>query len=456
MKNIVLLCSILIFFGCTGQEREIEYGSISVPENRSKEDSRTIDISYVRIPSLEDRGRPPIIFLQGGPGGNSLYMAPFFMNNSLRTMHDIILFDARGTGKSEAYCADAGKKFLSLMRDDLTIEEEYNRTVEVCDQCKKELEENEVDLAGYNSMENAADVEALRKHLGIDTWILFGGSYGTKLGLTYLREYNSAEAAVFMGLFPLEVNIHEGFLGGLNGALERVFTLCADDESCNGKYPDLKSSFISLMEQLEEKPLEVNYQGSPFVLNKQDVLLLIHQMLYQRVMIRKVPGFIHACLNKSEKEIAVAINRTAQTMNVINVATYWSVMANEEHFNKPNAIVEDLVNYPHLSPGPSFFANDQEVLSLWHSFRADDIENEPVYVETPLLIVNGLFDPITPPSNARNALEYLPNASLVEFPYDGHAFYSTCFFNLVEYFVASGYDKIQDPKCAQQGSINWE
>nr|MBX2873207.1 alpha/beta hydrolase [Saprospiraceae bacterium] len=167
------------------QGGDIRYGKLTVPENRSNPDSREIKIHYAVIKANKNLNRPPIVFIQGGPGGSSLSTVPFFANSPLHEKHDIILFDARGTGKSRAYCSDAGPKFLDVMAEDLSVEEEYQAVLDICEACKEELKENQVDLAGYNSKENAADLEALRIALGIDKWILFGGSYGTRLGLTY-------------------------------------------------------------------------------------------------------------------------------------------------------------------------------------------------------------------------------------------------------------------------------
>ncbi len=435
---------------------KISSGQLSVPENRNDPNSRQISISYAYISKTGDKNFPPIVFLQGGPGGSSLSMQNFFANSPLRRNHDIILFDARGTGRSGAYCENAGSKFLELMARDLSVEEEYEGTLEICERCKEELDANKVDLRGYNSMENASDLEALREHLGIDKWILFGGSYGTRLGLTYLREYNAAEAAIFMGLFPPEVNIYEGFVEGLDTSLEYLFSSCQSDTDCNERYPELKSSFQSAIKNLKSQPKTVSYQGEDFIINAQDALLFIHQMLYSRSTIQQVPAFIKAHGSEDIGVIVRSINSTAARLSVINAATYWSVQANEEvQFNGENSIKKELANYPALQPGPAFFASDQRILQQWHSYRSGALENERVVANTPILIVNGLFDPITPISNARNVMEYLPNATLIEFPYDGHGTFNSCFFNLIEGFVTEGY-KAPESSCAENGSLNWQ
>ncbi len=435
---------------------EITYGELVVPENRSNPASRDIRISYSFIRAKKDEGNPAIIFLQGGPGGSSLGMTQFFSRSPLNDEHDIVLFDARGTGQSEAHCLDLGAKFLAILAEDLSVDEELDRTREICNSCKLELEQAHVDLSGYNSLENAADVEALRTHLGIDKWILFGGSYGTRLGLTYLREYDNAEAAVFVGLFPLEVNIYESFVKGFEESLSYLFAQCSEDPKCAAKYPQLESRFHEGIRKLRERPLRIEYQGNQFALNAQDALLLIHQMLYPRQLIQQVPAFIKALEEHNASVIRVAINRTVQMLNIINLPTYWTIQAREEvQFNRPEAVSVEIESHSHLAPGPAFFINDQTVLNSWHDFRSDPREAQGVVTETPMLIVNGLFDPITPVTNARNVLSYLPNAHLIEFPADGHSIFNECFFDLFQSFLENNYSKPAST-CAAETTLNWQ
>jgi proline iminopeptidase len=109
----------------------------------------------------EESGNPqgkPILFVHGGPGiGTDAYHRGFF-NPDYR----IILFDQRGCGKS--------LPFSSL---------ENNTT--------------------WNLVN---DMEALREHLGIEKWVVFGGSWGSTLGLTYaIKHPDRVEGMILRGIF---------------------------------------------------------------------------------------------------------------------------------------------------------------------------------------------------------------------------------------------------------------
>jgi len=83
---------------------DAEFGTLLVPENRSKPDSNLIELAFVRFKSTAQNPGPPIVYLAGGPGGSGIFTAkdarfPLFM--ALREIADVIAFDQRGTGFSK-------------------------------------------------------------------------------------------------------------------------------------------------------------------------------------------------------------------------------------------------------------------------------------------------------------------------------------------------------------------
>lgn len=113
---------------------------------------------------FEECGNPqgkPVVMVHGGPGGGS--------NSYMRRLHDpeayrIILFDQRGCGRSTPHAS---------------------------------LEDN-------TTWHLVADMEALREHLGIDIWQVFGGSWGSTLALAYAQTHPSrVSELVLRGIFLL-------------------------------------------------------------------------------------------------------------------------------------------------------------------------------------------------------------------------------------------------------------
>ena len=111
---------------------------------------------------VEECGNPagaPVVVLHGGPGGGcSPHLRRFFDPQHWR----IILFDQRGAGRS--------------MPSACLIDNSTDHLV--------------------------ADMERLRNHLGIDRWMLFGGSWGATLALRYVSQYRQhVSAMVLRGVF---------------------------------------------------------------------------------------------------------------------------------------------------------------------------------------------------------------------------------------------------------------
>ncbi len=113
---------------------------------------------------FEESGNPqgkPVVFLHGGPGGGSdPKQRRFFHPGKYR----IVNFDQRGCGQSTPYAS----------------------------------------LEANTTWDLVADIERLREHLGIDTWQVFGGSWGSTLALAYAEKHpNRVSELVLRGIFLL-------------------------------------------------------------------------------------------------------------------------------------------------------------------------------------------------------------------------------------------------------------
>jgi proline iminopeptidase len=111
---------------------------------------------------LEECGNPdgiPVVFLHGGPGaGLSKYHRRFFDPARYR----VVLFDQRGAGRSTPFA----------------------------------------DLADNTTWDLVADIERIRTHLGIERWLVFGGSWGSTLALAYAETHPARVTGLILrGIF---------------------------------------------------------------------------------------------------------------------------------------------------------------------------------------------------------------------------------------------------------------
>jgi pimeloyl-ACP methyl ester carboxylesterase len=177
-------------FNIQGTSYDGELGRLVVKENRAKQDSKTVELAFVRLKSTAAKPRYPVIYLDGGPGSSAIGLAqvPDYMRafQKLREVGDVILLDQRGIGRSRP-------NLTRLTPEPLPTDIFAGREKAQAEFTKRFKEAAEyfrsqgVDLSAYNTRESAHDVDDIRKALGVEKVNLVGYSYGTHLGLACIR-----------------------------------------------------------------------------------------------------------------------------------------------------------------------------------------------------------------------------------------------------------------------------
>jgi len=133
----------------------------------------------------EQCGNPngmPVLFLHGGPGSSINVNHRRFFDPAF---YRIVLFDQRGCGRSTP---------LGEIRSNTT-------------------------------QHLVADIERLRQALGIERWMMFGGSWGSTLALAYAQRHSGAVAGLILrGVFLAATDEVEWFLTGLRRFLPEAWT----------------------------------------------------------------------------------------------------------------------------------------------------------------------------------------------------------------------------------------
>jgi len=145
------------------------------------------DMHSIYVEESGNKNGKPVIFLHGGPGGG--------ISSSYRQYFDpqkwrIIMFDQRGCGQSTPFA---------------------------------ELKEN-------TTWDLVEDIEKIRKNLGIDSWVVFGGSWGSTLSLAYSQTHpNSCKGLILRGIFLVRKKEIDWFY----------------QEGANNIFPDRWESFLA-------------------------------------------------------------------------------------------------------------------------------------------------------------------------------------------------------------------
>lgn len=243
------------FTAGNGQETDAERGFFDVPEDRRLPGSRRIRLGYVRFASTSPNPGPPIVYLAGGPGGSGVRTAmgprfPIFM--ALREVADVIAFDQRGTGLSSSIPDRANTTpWPALTHAGITA------------WYREEMQKAWVDwtragiaMTGYNTEQNADDIEDLRRHLGVDKIDLWGISYGTHLALSVLKRHPDAIGRVALAsLEGQDQTVKRP--AHIDMFLDRVDRLMGTDPAVRAAIPNMPALMRRVHERFEADPATV-------------------------------------------------------------------------------------------------------------------------------------------------------------------------------------------------------
>jgi pimeloyl-ACP methyl ester carboxylesterase len=218
-------------------------GYLLVAQQAEDPDGLVLRLPVIRIRARNpEPGLAPVLFMPGGPGTGSLSAARFPGAYPWTENRDLIVMGRRGTRNAQPslQCSEIGP---ALAADGDAAQA---RLFAALDACRTQLESQGVVLEAYNSDASAADIEALRQVLGEDQLALFALSYGTRLALTYARDYpGRVEAMVLDSPLPHSAKYDDAYPGNVEAALRRAAALCAADEDCTQAYPDLEQRFFA-------------------------------------------------------------------------------------------------------------------------------------------------------------------------------------------------------------------
>ena len=176
-------------------------GIIVVPENRSKPDSRLIEIPIVQVHATGDSIAEPIFFIGGGPGSPNIGSFHFVKN--LIENHDIVLLGFRGVEGSVILNLPEVDEFFANMPGDLTEMSTLDSMSAAYARGARRLQNEGVDTDGYTITEVIQDFEEARISLGYKQINLFSVSYGTRLAMIYDWMYpNTINRSAMMCVNP--------------------------------------------------------------------------------------------------------------------------------------------------------------------------------------------------------------------------------------------------------------
>lgn len=271
---------------------------------------------------VEQSGNPhgrPVLFVHGGPGGGtSGVQRRFFDPRKYR----IILFDQRGCGRSQPAAS----------------------------------------LANNTTWHLISDMEMIRQSLGIESWVLFGGSWGSTLSLLYAQKHpERVTHLVLRGIFLMTQRELDWFYGSGTSAI----------------FPDKWESFIAPIPEAE----------------RDDLISAYHKRICSPVQTEEMIPLARAWSIWESSTVSIKSDRGVASAGM------------DSEFALSFARIE-----AHYFKNMGFLSEDQQILKNTHR-----IEHIPTF------IVQGRYDAICPPRSAWELKNAMPRAHLDIVPVAGHS-----------------------------------
>jgi pimeloyl-ACP methyl ester carboxylesterase len=429
---------------------DVKCGYVTVPEQHSNPDGPSIRLAVVVIPNNSGKtNNDPLFMAQGGPGGSTIetYANQLLTINKFVTDRDIVLFDQRGTlySKPDLYCSEIDQLIADTIEKDLSDAEDQKLTLAALEKCRQRLiQQDGVDLSDFDSLENSADIEDLRKALGYGQINFYGVSYGTLLGLHYMEMYpKSLRSVILDGVVPPQINFNLNSAQTMNEAFSRLFDACKKDLECNENYPDLENTFFGFIDDLNKNPAKIMLTDSETgktyntaVIDGSTFLNGVFQMLYAGSIIPAIPRMIYDARD-GNWDFFSRIFSLLIFDRTMSLGMYYSVICAEEADFKPTD-----QNLAGVRPQIAAEEKDQpeyllQTCQMWDVRQVAASVDQPITSDIPTLLLSGYFDPITPPSYAEEAAKTLPNSYQFVFPAGGHgqALEGSCANELIQNFL---------------------
>ena len=432
-------------------------GVLTVFEDRAAGAGRTLDLKIVVVPAVSDTPEPdPLFLLAGGPGQAATDLAgPMLpLLAEVRRTRDLVFVDQRGTGGSgRMTCA-----FFESDMDEEAVSESLQFDALPLDDLRECLVEVEAtaDPRQYTTPVAMDDLDDVRTALGYETVNLYGGSYGTRAGLIYMRRHQErVRAAVLDGLAPASIRLPSSINADAHRALDRLFGDCAADAGCNQAFPDLPRTFARVIADLEANPRELDTThprtGEPFELTLTAASFAggLRGVLYSPTVASLMPWTIARAAEGDFAPYLAQIVPLMDSGEVLSLGMFFSVLCAEDVSQLAGGVAESLSADGIL--GRLLIEVTTDACTVWPAADLPAGYFEPVRSDVPTLLLSGDLDPVTPPRWGEEVLAGLSNARHLVAPGAGHGVITRgCADDLVAEFIETGSHADLDAGCLER------
>lgn len=399
-------------------ERQVERGTVVTPWFHERPTSSTFELPVLRLRTSAEEPAPPIFLLAGGPGNTYLddLQGDADFNgwlHAMRAQSDVVLVEQRGSDTS-------GRPLACTVQADLALDEPLNAaryTALIADsmsECQERFATEEIPLSAFDILQMAADIDHVAEALGYETINLMGGSFGSQLGLTIMREHpERIHRAVFYGVEGPNHTLDNPAL--VVDHLKRVANAVEPSWQMHLVLGNFNQALERQLNRLEQEPVVSDVNGfGPVAFGAYDLKVMLWSadgLKGYRDGIRTAARLLaaleigrHSEILEARAELIDRVRTEGRSLNLMSFlvdcrsADTDAPTRNSEFIFGPDIVDADLratcsaLDIPALPPR----------------------ERAIPQTEHPVVLLAGTLDGFTPPAYAREVAAKLPQSHLVE------------------------------------------
>jgi pimeloyl-ACP methyl ester carboxylesterase len=439
--------------------------AILVPRDYADPNGPKFQLTLIRIHDSDNSAHTGSLLVNpGGPGGSGIELALNLasqLSDEILTHFDVIGFDPRGVGESApVHCVSDRQKdrFTAAspdMRTPAGFAQAKSNAKAIARACQRAYG---ADLADFNTVATAKDMELIRQAVGDSKMNYLGFSYGTELGAQYIHLFpDKIRVAVLDGAVDPTTDDITSFanqLAGFEGAFDQFAGWCTAHDPCN-TLGNARQVVYQLVAKAKRVPIPSSAPGDPRSATVELVLTGVLQALYSQ---SEWPTLGQALIDAKQGD-AGGLVRLADQYNERFGGHYTNILdantaigCNDAKPGPSDATIRATVRswqqrFPMfgLWSTPSLFGCQQ-----WQRHRTvPPLPTAPTAAHQ-ILVIGNLHDPATPYRGALDLARTLGYARLLTWDGEGHTSYlqgSSCIDDYVDTYLVHGTLPPQGKTC---------
>jgi pimeloyl-ACP methyl ester carboxylesterase len=406
----------------------VECGSVSAPLYHDDPSAGSIELAVFVMRASGDAPSPePLVMLQGGPGGSVetlVFVAASGMLGNLTAERDLVFIEQRGNlySRPNLTCPTYTRMFTETLGQTVDPEQVKAAELTAVSACLDEFRAAQIDLAAFDSYENARDIPlVVLDALGYTAYHLYGVSYGSLLAQHVMEiAPRGLRSVILDAVVPRDVNPDDQSIDFGWRSLSLLFAACAADEMCSSQHPALQEMLFDLLARLDAEPATItitdmrNGAEYPALLNGSRLAIALFNSLYDSAGLRRIPNEIARAA--TEGDLTWAAQALSSLLDSsFSVGMQLAVNCAEHVYSDADPVVSPEVPVLFAQALQAEAGSTAQVCRLISVPVLPDEASAPADEAVPVLLLSGEFDPITPPVYGDRVAETLPNAVHVVF-----------------------------------------